>query len=58
MKRLCLSIPSQMKQSILEVISLQDVLGKGAYGVVRLGRYIVLLMLLLIVVGIREYVCC
>lgn len=41
MKRLCTNLPRSPKQSILDIISLQETLGKGAYGVVRLGRYLV-----------------
>lgn len=41
MKRLCTNLPRSPKQSILDIISLQETLGKGSYGVVRLGRYLV-----------------
>ena len=41
LQKLCVKKLSKRKNSIHEVISLQDTLGRGKYGVVRLGQVIV-----------------
>ena len=41
LQKLCVKKLSKRMNSIHEVISLQDTLGRGKYGVVRLGQVIV-----------------